>query len=103
LSDFAGLFTVTTAAICYLLLVIGTSLWAFVVYRLDKQLAQSGGRRIPENKLLLIALLGGWPGAFAAQRMFRHKTRKVSFQTAFWKTVVCHLGLVGFVAVLIWK
>lgn len=103
LSGFAGLFTVTTVAICYLLLVIGTSLWAFLVYWLDKQLAQSGGRRIPEIKLLFIALMGGWPGAFAAQRIFRHKTRKVSFQTAFWKTVVFHFWLVGFVAFLIWK
>lgn len=103
LSGFAGLFTVTTVAICYLLLVIGTSLWAFMVYWLDKQLAQSGGRRIPEIKLLFIALLGGWPGAFAAQRIFRHKTRKVSFQTAFWKTVLFHFWLVGFVAFLIWK
>ncbi len=71
--------------------------------RLDKQLARSGGRRIPEIKLLFIALMGGWPGAFAAQRMFRHKTRKVSFQTAFWKTVVFHCVLAGIAAFLIWK
>ena len=71
--------------------------------RLDKQLARSGGRRIPEIKLLFIALMGGWPGAFAAQRMFRHKTQKVNFQTAFWTTVVFHFVLAGIAAFLIWK
>jgi uncharacterized membrane protein YsdA (DUF1294 family) len=95
------LITVTSVAVCYLLLVIGTSLWAFFVYRLDKQLARTGGRRIPELNLLFIAFVGGWPGAFAAQRIFRHKTRKLSFQTAFRKTIVFHLWLVGFVAYLI--
>lgn len=100
-SDFVGLITVTSVAVCYLFLVIGTSVWAFWAYWLDKQLARSGGRRIPELKLLFIAFAGGWPGAFAAQRIFRHKTRKVSFQSAFRKTVVFHLWLVGLVAYLV--
>ncbi|WP_147463771.1 DUF1294 domain-containing protein, partial [Pseudomonas amygdali] len=34
--------------------------------------------------------LGGWPGALLAQQVFRHKTRKVSFQIVFWLIVLAH-------------
>jgi len=65
-----------------------TSVVAFVVYGVDKTAARQGARRIPENTLHLLALLGGWPGGLLAQKVFRHKTRKLSFQIVFWITVV---------------
>ncbi|MGV8663884.1 DUF1294 domain-containing protein, partial [Pseudomonas aeruginosa] len=34
--------------------------------------------------------LGGWPGALVAQQVFRHKTRKLSFQLVFWGIVLLH-------------
>lgn len=92
-----------TAITYYLLLVAITSLWAFLLYWLDKRLAQNGGRRISEKNLLLIAFFGGWPGALAAQQMFRHKTQKLSFQMRFWTVVVFHFGLVGYVAYSMWE
>jgi uncharacterized membrane protein YsdA (DUF1294 family) len=58
-----------------------------IVYRLDKSAAERHARRIPERTLHVMALIGGWPGALVAQRVFRHKSRKVSFQVAFWITV----------------
>ena len=36
----------------------------------------------------LVSVAGGWPGAFIAQRVFRHKSRKPSFQTGFIITVM---------------
>ena len=33
---------------------------------------------------------GGWPGAFLAQRTFRHKISKTSYQAAFWFIVLSH-------------
>ncbi len=42
------------------------------------------------DRLHLLELLGGWPGAFLAQQVFRHKTRKLSFQLVFWGIVLLH-------------
>ena len=44
--------------------------------------------------MALLALLGGWPGAWLAQRCFRHKTVKPAFRRIFWLTVVGNLGLI---------
>ncbi len=62
-------------------------------YGLDKRKAKLAHRRIKENTLHLLELLGGWPGAFAAQRYFHHKTQKTSFQVVFWMIVALHIGL----------
>jgi uncharacterized membrane protein YsdA (DUF1294 family) len=45
--------------------------------------------------LHLFALVGGWPGALAAQRLLRHKARKLSFQVLFWATVLLDCGALG--------
>jgi uncharacterized membrane protein YsdA (DUF1294 family) len=66
------------------------SVFAFFSYRSDKQRAQAGEWRIAESTLHIIDFLGGWPGAFLAQRKFRHKTSKVSFQFVFWAIVLTH-------------
>lgn len=67
----------------------------FALYGLDKSAARRGGRRTREATLQLLALLGGWPGALVAQRVFRHKTRKQSFQVVFWCAVVVNCVVVG--------
>lgn len=85
-------------AAVYLGLVAVTSLASFVAFGFDKRRATTGGRRVPERTLLVLSLLGGWPGAILAQRHFRHKTRKASFLIAFWTVVVLHVVLVGAVA-----
>ena len=99
---------VTAAFICYLLFglfagrvqlaVLGVyaaaSLIAFVAYCIDKSAAEQGKWRTPENTLHMMALLCGWPGAYAAQRMTRHKTAKASFQGVFVATVA--LNIAGF-------
>jgi uncharacterized membrane protein YsdA (DUF1294 family)/cold shock CspA family protein len=61
------------------------------LYMFDKEAARKvGRRRRPENTLHLLSLVGGWPGALLAQRMFRHKSSKRSFQEVFWATVIFH-------------
>ncbi len=69
---------------------LAMSVFAFFLYRSDKRSAKADDWRVPESTLHLTALLGGWPGAFLAQRVFRHKTAKVSFQFVFWTIVFVH-------------
>ncbi|MGK0249448.1 MAG: uncharacterized membrane protein YsdA (DUF1294 family) [Oleispira sp.] len=53
--------------------------FTFLMYGLDKWLALKERQRISENKLHLFALIGGWPGAYIGQQVFRHKISKSSF------------------------
>jgi uncharacterized membrane protein YsdA (DUF1294 family) len=66
------------------------SLLAVFLYWRDKRQARAGGWRTPEKVLHGVELLGGWPGALVAQQVFRHKTRKLSFQWVFWLIVLLH-------------
>ncbi|UZJ57714.1 DUF1294 domain-containing protein [Pseudomonas sp. KU26590] len=66
------------------------SVVAFALYGYDKQQARHSGQRTPEKLLHGIELLGGWPGALLAQQVFRHKTRKFSYQLVFWLIVLLH-------------
>jgi len=70
------------------------SVITLVVYGADKLAAKHGRWRTPEATLHLLALAGGWPGALAAQRVFRHKTSKQPFRSIFRCTVAVNcLGL----------
>ena len=66
------------------------SLLAFFLYWSDKRKASADSWRTPENVLHAVELAGGWPGALLAQQLFRHKTRKVSYQVVFWIIVLLH-------------
>jgi uncharacterized membrane protein YsdA (DUF1294 family) len=59
--------------------VITLNLLAFAAFGIDKIKAKTDRRRIQESTLLLLALLGGTPGAYAGRALFRHKTRKQPF------------------------
>jgi uncharacterized membrane protein YsdA (DUF1294 family)/cold shock CspA family protein len=71
------------------------SIIAFATYYIDKNAAAKGEWRKSEYTLHMMALLCGWPGAYAAQRITRHKTVKESFQRVFVTTVA--LNIAGFV------
>lgn len=74
------------------ILYLSASAVTVTAYALDKFRAQQGHWRISEGTLHLFELAGGWPGALAAQRILRHKTRKLSFQVVFWTIVFAHLA-----------
>jgi len=84
----------TPRAVLYVYAIL--SLLTFAWYGRDKYAARTGNRRTPEKTLHLLALLGGWPGALAAQQLFRHKTRKKPFRLLFWATVLLNCGAVVF-------
>lgn len=71
-----------------------TSAVTYAAYAADKSAARSGRFRTEESALHLLEIAGGWPGALLAQRRFRHKTRKLSYQVAFWACVAVNVGVV---------
>lgn len=74
-------------AVAYALLMGGIS---YGCYARDKRQAKEQAWRVPESKLHLTELLGGWPGAFLAQRRLRHKVSKQGFQITFWLIVLTY-------------
>jgi uncharacterized membrane protein YsdA (DUF1294 family) len=81
-----------------LLLYFGASGITFLVYALDKSAARRDRWRTRESTLHLLSLIGGWPGALAAQQLLRHKSAKPSFQAVFWLTVAVNVAVVGWLA-----
>lgn len=73
---------------------------ALFAYWRDKHAAQHGEWRVQESVLHGLAVLGGWPGAWFAQVVLHHKTRKPPFQLAFKATIALHC--LALLAWLIW-
>ena len=83
------------AIVIYLSLVFVMSVVCFTAYGLDKRRAVNGSRRVPEQTLHMLALLGGWPGGLLGQQQFRHKTKKLSFVIVFWCVVMLHVAAIS--------
>ncbi|WP_339688505.1 cold shock and DUF1294 domain-containing protein [Gimesia maris] len=69
----------------------------FIAYAWDKSAAQRGKWRTAESNLHVLALVGGWPGALAAQRLLRHKSSKQKFLVVYWLTVFLNVAAIGYV------
>lgn len=70
---------------------------AFALFGIDKRRAAAGAWRIRESTLIGAALAGGWLGAKAGQRHFRHKTRKQPFARRLNAAVLPTLGSLALV------
>ena len=51
----------------------------FVLMGVDKSKSKRGAWRIPEVRLLLVAVIGGSVGGILGMLLFRHKTRHAAF------------------------
>ena len=67
---------------------------SYWLYAQDKEAAQLGNRRIPENTLHVVAFLGGWPAAWLAQQKLRHKTQKQPFRQIYFCTIAFNIILI---------
>ena len=90
-----GLATLTGLAsgllLLFILLMNAASYWS---YAQDKEAAQIGARRVPEQTLHILSFLGGWPAAWLAQQKLRHKTQKQPFRKVYWFTMILNILLV---------
>ena len=78
----------------FLIVLAVFQLAAFGLFWFDKTQARNGDWRVRERTLLLITLLGG-VGAWFAQHLLRHKTRKEPFRTLMGVAIGLHLVGVG--------
>ncbi|MDE3271435.1 DUF1294 domain-containing protein [Pseudoalteromonas sp. G4] len=67
------------------------SVFAFVVYGIDKFKAKRDKARVPESTLHIYSVLGGWPGAVLGQHVFRHKTVKQPFKKHLYISIVMNM------------
>lgn len=67
------------------------SLITFALYADDKSRAKQKRWRVSEKTLHLCEFMGGWLGAFVAQRILHHKSNKVSYQREFWIIPIIHI------------
>lgn len=74
---------------------VGLSLLAYLLYAIDKRAARLKRWRVSEQRLHVVALLGGWPGAALARQRLRHKTRKPSFSVMLWLSALLHIGFIA--------
>ncbi|MFY7003572.1 DUF1294 domain-containing protein [Acinetobacter pittii] len=77
-----------------LLFVLMMNVLSYWLYSQDKEAAQLGNRRVPEQTLHIVSFLGGWPTAWWAQQKLRHKTQKQPFRKIYFCTIFFHLLLI---------
>jgi uncharacterized membrane protein YsdA (DUF1294 family)/cold shock CspA family protein len=92
----AGLFFTRTLPGWLPLGLILLNLATFYAYWLDKHAARRGAWRTKESTLHTLSLVGGWPGAWWAQQLLRHKSSKQEFRQMYWATVMFNLAGLGF-------
>jgi len=92
-----AIFTYATQQLQILLAyLLAINISTFLLYGYDKFVSKGERLRVPELNLQALALLGGSPAALLAQRFFRHKTIKESFQIIYWIIVAIQFGVLIF-------
>ncbi len=69
------------------------SLLSFILMGADKSFARNKRRRISEKTLFLTAFFGGSLGGILGMRVFRHKTKHLSFCILFPLFFLLHIAL----------
>lgn len=70
------------------------NLVAFIMYGWDKRLAIKHKYRVPEKRLIFVAVIGGSVGAYLGMRVFRHKTKHVKFYLGVPAILITQIALV---------
>ena len=73
---------------------IAINITSFLFYGYDKLIAGTSRLRVPEAMLHTLAIMGGSPAGLLAQKAFKHKTIKRSFQTLYWLIVILQISFI---------
>lgn len=80
--------------VTFTLILFGVNLILFLYYYQDKTSAMKKTSRTPESTLHWLSLIGGWPSAYVAQKLFNHKHKKQSFLVTYRLTVLINCSAV---------
>ena len=83
----------------FLFIFFGANLVVFLFYYQDKVSANKNEWRITESTLHLFSLVGGWGGAYIAQKTFSHKHKKASFMFTYKITILINCTLITLYAI----
>lgn len=78
-----SLFTYKTFLLFIVFQIVSINFTTFIAYWVDKRAAQKRKWRVSEKDLHMLEFLGGWLGAYVAQKTFNHKTSKKNYQRMF--------------------
>lgn len=72
------------------------------LFAYDKHQAIQQAHRVPERRLCQTALMGGWAGGLLAMQLFRHKTKKKSFQRKYVEAIMTNMVAVLPLGIALW-
>lgn len=84
--------------IIFIVYILVINLIAFLLTYYDKKASKIGLRRVKENTLMLVALLGGSAAMYISMKMIHHKTRVSLFMVGLPFIFVVEMILVIFIA-----
>ena len=87
--------------ICITIWSLIASLYTFFAFARDKRAARRHRRRTPERHLHALELIGGFPGAWLAILLLRHKSSKPSFLVVSFLASVGNLIITGLITFLV--
>ncbi|MDE6412873.1 MAG: DUF1294 domain-containing protein [Eubacterium sp.] len=70
------------------------SLLTAVITSIDKINAKNGSRRVPEDFLLTLALLGGSVAEYIVMKLIRHKTRHKKFMAGLPVLIIIQIAII---------
>ncbi|MFX4261776.1 DUF1294 domain-containing protein [Pelotomaculum propionicicum] len=59
--------------------ILAINITGFLIMWYDKAMARARRYRVPESRLLLLAVAGGSVGVYLGMHIFKHKTNKLLF------------------------
>lgn len=84
----------------FLICLAALNLTAFILFAVDKYKAKHGSWRIPESRLIGIALIGGSLGALLGMQLFRHKTQHTRFVLSIPLALTLHTLIIAAVIII---